>query len=242
MNIIGETAVLTHINKCWASLFTERAVTYRLQNGFAHRPLIQDALMTIIDRGDFIEPSPPDESDEKEPGPGKGNKVISPAGFRTQIENDPAIVANLVQRSQASLAALTHAIQAKSGPDVFDFILEDIGQLRKILSDPQNMGVLLAAMDAFSWINEKLQEWLGEKNVADTLSQSVPDNITSEMERALLDVADVIRPYPEVIAFLQQVKSDQYFEELEQFHGGREARGAIQAFLDKYGMRCAEGN
>lgn len=201
-------------------------------------PLIKDALMTIIDRGDFIEPSPPDESDEKEPGPVKSNKVISPAGFRTQIENDPAIAANLVQRSQASLAALKHAIQAKSGPDVFDFILEDIGQLRKILSDPQNMGVILAAMDASSWINEKMQEWLGEKNLADTLSQSVPDNITSEMGRALLDVADVIRPYPEVIAFLQQVKSDQYFEELEQFHGGREARDAIQAFLDKYGMRC----
>lgn len=201
-------------------------------------PLIKDALMTIIDRGDFIEPWPPDESDEKEPGPGKSNQVISPAGFRTQIENDPAIVANLIQRSRASLAALKHAIQAKSGPDVFDFILEDIGQLRKILSDPQNMGVILAAMDASSWINEKMQEWLGEKNVADTLSQSVPDNITSEMGRALLDVADVIRPYPEVIAFLQQVKSDQYFEELEQFHGGREARDAIQAFLDKYGIRC----
>ena len=46
------------------------------------------------------------------------------------------------------------------------------------------------------WINEKMKEWLGERNVADTLSQSVPNNITSEMGLALLDVADVIRPYP----------------------------------------------
>jgi len=37
-----------------------------------------------------------------------------------------------------------------------------------------------------------MEEWLGEKNVADTLSQSVPNNITSEMGLALLDVADVI--------------------------------------------------
>jgi rifampicin phosphotransferase len=37
LNIIGETAILKHISKCWASLFTERAVTYRLQNGFDHR-------------------------------------------------------------------------------------------------------------------------------------------------------------------------------------------------------------
>jgi phosphoenolpyruvate synthase/pyruvate phosphate dikinase len=37
LNIIGKTAILKHISKCWASLFTERAVIYRLQNGFDHR-------------------------------------------------------------------------------------------------------------------------------------------------------------------------------------------------------------
>ena len=37
LNIIGKEAILRHISKCWASLFTERAVTYRLQNGFDHR-------------------------------------------------------------------------------------------------------------------------------------------------------------------------------------------------------------
>jgi pyruvate,water dikinase len=37
LSIIGKKAILKHISKCWASLFTERAVTYRLQNGFDHR-------------------------------------------------------------------------------------------------------------------------------------------------------------------------------------------------------------
>src|SRR5947209_19226355 len=37
LNIIGTEAILKHISKCWASLFTDRAVTYRLQNGFDHR-------------------------------------------------------------------------------------------------------------------------------------------------------------------------------------------------------------
>jgi rifampicin phosphotransferase len=36
LNIIGREAILKHISKCWASLFTERAVIYRLQNGFDH--------------------------------------------------------------------------------------------------------------------------------------------------------------------------------------------------------------
>ena len=37
LNIIGKEAIIKHISKCWASLFTERAVIYRLQNGFDHR-------------------------------------------------------------------------------------------------------------------------------------------------------------------------------------------------------------
>ncbi|EDK34583.1 Phosphoenolpyruvate synthase-related protein [Clostridium kluyveri DSM 555] len=37
LNIVGREAVLKHISRCWASLFTERAVAYRLQKGFDHR-------------------------------------------------------------------------------------------------------------------------------------------------------------------------------------------------------------
>ncbi|MEO8954301.1 MAG: PEP/pyruvate-binding domain-containing protein, partial [Ktedonobacteraceae bacterium] len=37
LNIIGKEAILKHISKCWASLFTDRAVIYRMQNGFDHK-------------------------------------------------------------------------------------------------------------------------------------------------------------------------------------------------------------
>jgi rifampicin phosphotransferase len=37
LNIIGKEEILRHISKCWASLFTERAVIYRHQNSFDHR-------------------------------------------------------------------------------------------------------------------------------------------------------------------------------------------------------------
>ena len=97
----------------------------------------------------------------------------------------------------------------------------------------------MTGMNAASWINEKMNEWLGEKNVADILSQSVPNNITSEMGLALLEVADVIRSYPGVVAFLQEVKDDNFLEQLPGFPGGKEAANAIDAFLSKYGMRCA---
>jgi pyruvate,water dikinase len=199
-------------------------------------PLIKDALMTIIERGDFIKSLP---NDKKEQIPVKSNKGMSPVGFQAQIENDPTIVSDLIKRSQTSIEELKHNIQTKSGLDLFDFILEDIQQLKKILFDPQSLGVIMAAMDASSWINEKMKEWLGEKNVADTLSQSVPNNITSEMGLALLDVADVIRPYPEVMDYLQHVKDDNFLDELAKIDGGQETKEAIIAYLSKYGMRCA---
>jgi pyruvate,water dikinase len=37
LNVTGKPAILKHISRCWASLFTERAVAYRLQHGFDHR-------------------------------------------------------------------------------------------------------------------------------------------------------------------------------------------------------------
>ena len=54
------------------------------------------------------------------------------------------------------------------------------------------------------------------------------------MGLALLDVADVIRPYPDVVAFLQHVEDEGFLDELPKFAGGREARDAIEAWLDKY--------
>lgn len=195
-----------------------------------HDPLLKDALMTIIERDDFIKPI----HDKTAPIPGKGN-----ADMPDQAENDPAIVSDLIKSSQASIEELKQNIQTKSGSDLFRFILEDIQELKNILFNPKSSVLIRTAMDASSWINEKMNEWLGEKNAADTLSQSVPHNITSEMGLALLDVADVIRPYPEVIAYLENVKDDHFLDGLVKFEGGRETHDAIYAYLNKYGMRCA---
>ena len=111
-------------------------------------------------------------------------------------------------------------------------------ELRRILFDPQSHQVFMSAIEAAWWLNDQLQAWLGEKNAADTLTQSVPNNVTSEMGLALLDVADVIRPHPDVVEFLQRIEDEGFLDELASLPGGREARAAIDAWLDKYGMRC----
>ena len=209
-----------------------------LLNGMEkHDQLLKDALMTILERKDFITPSSNDKKEQSRPSiSNKGNSMVD---FQTLIENNPTIVSDLIKSSETSIAMLRQNIQMKSGSDLFDFILEDIQELKRILFNPQSSIVFRTAMDASSWINEKMNKWLGEKNAADTLSQSVPNNITSEMGLALMDVADVIRPYPKIIEYLQHVKDDHFLDELVEFDGGQETRDAINAYLSKYGMRCA---
>ncbi|MBL8784734.1 MAG: phosphoenolpyruvate synthase, partial [Deltaproteobacteria bacterium] len=71
-------------------------------------PLIGDALQTLVDRADFLPLLPPDGLTAAGPTPA-GAPPVRP------IEADPAIVAALVARSQAALAALKRDIQGKSG-------------------------------------------------------------------------------------------------------------------------------
>ncbi|MED1304346.1 phosphoenolpyruvate synthase [[Bacillus thuringiensis] serovar konkukian] len=196
-------------------------------------PLIRDALTTVVERDNFITLLPDEETEKS------ASKSKPPVSSQPEIESDPAIVTELIQNSEASLEELKQNMQLKSGVDILDFILEDIQQLKKVLFNPQSIAVIMAGMNASTWINEKMEQWLGEKNAADTLSQSVQNNITSEMGLALMEVADVIRPYEEVIAYLQHVENDSFLDEFVQFKGGEKAREAIDAFLNKYGMRCS---
>lgn len=190
-------------------------------------PLTRDALQTVIDRPNFI-PSIPDEAPG---GPPAG-------GPPEPIETDPAVVTALIERTQASIAAVQRDIRGLSGPALLDFILADIQELRRVLFDPQSHQVFMSAIEATWWLNDQMEAWLGEKNAADTLTQSVPHNVTSEMGLALLDVADVVRRHPAVVAFLQRVEDGRFLDELPRLPGGSEARAAIQAWLHTYGMRC----
>jgi phosphoenolpyruvate synthase/pyruvate phosphate dikinase len=190
-------------------------------------PLLGDALRTVVERGDFI-PALPDG----------GRGEMPPGSEPASIETDAAIVTELIERSRAAIATLKRDILGKSGSALGGFILANIQELRRFMFDPQSVPVILAGMQAAWRLNERVQEWLGDKNAADTLTQSVPGNVTAEMGLALLDVADVIRPHPDVVAFLQHVEDETFLDELPALDGGREARDAIQAYLDKYGMRC----
>lgn len=191
------------------------------------QPLIRDALETILQRGDFIKTLPEDPALEP--------PATTPVAA-TEVE--PTVAAQLVARAEAELATARRAIEGKTGLELLDFILEDLEEFKRFLFDPRSFQVISAGMDALWWLNDRLGQWLGENNAADTLTQSVEGNVTTQMGLDLLDVADVIRPHPVLVAFLERADHDGFMRELGELPGGREAQHALQAWLDDYGMRC----
>ncbi|MDO9354962.1 MAG: phosphoenolpyruvate synthase [Solirubrobacteraceae bacterium] len=195
-------------------------------------PRIGNALQSILDRG-FIP-----TIEEVAVGAPAGHPAAGGGPEPEPLPTDPAIVEELVARTSASIAKLERDIVGVSGPALFDFILADIQTMKRATFDPRNLQAIMAGMEATWWLNEHLETWLGEVNAADTLVQSVPGNVTSEMGLALLDVADAVRPHPEVVAFLGEVDGDDFLGDLRRLPGGEEAHAAITAYLDAYGMRC----
>ena len=181
-------------------------------------PLMGNALLTVLARPGFLpaasdEPvtTPADaegaraEPDGAEPdGVEPDGRTGAPSG-PDPIDNDPAIPAELIEHSQASIATLRRDIAAKSGPALIDFILADIPEMQRILFDPRSFQAIMASNDATWWLNDHLESWLGEKNAADVLTLSVLNNITSDMGLELLDIADLARPYPGVVTYLERV-------------------------------------
>ena len=111
-------------------------------------PLIGDALQTMLERGDFL-PSLPDQDPVDQapahPRPPGG-------GAPAQIDTDPAIVTELIERDRVSIAALKRDIQTKSGPALFDFLLEAFKEHKRVLGDPLSHRAIMAGMQATWWL------------------------------------------------------------------------------------------
>ncbi|WP_024346709.1 phosphoenolpyruvate synthase [Lacrimispora indolis] len=201
-------------------------------------PLVLYALKNLIKRKNFIKSLARD---------GKGFSSMSKGYFslaflvqiiRITRANDESLVQTLMSRNEASDKSLKQRIAHLSGDELFAFIIEEQKQLKKAMCDPQSMGAVYAGMLALNWINKNMEKWLGEKGAADSLSKSVTNNITSQMGLVLLDVADIVRQYPAVMEYFNRADNDTFFEDLSKLEGGNAVSKSIQAYLEKFGMRC----
>nr|WP_263327128.1 phosphoenolpyruvate synthase [Neobacillus sp. Marseille-Q6967] len=201
-------------------------------------PITKNAILSIMNRKDFMNSLPQ----------GKGVFNFGAEGLSWTLpiqminlyrKNDPAIPQNLITLNEASITELQKRIATVSGDELFTFIRQDLKRLIELLYDPRGLGVIMVGVLAWDWINKKMESWLGEKNAADTLSQSVPNNVTSEMGLALMDVSDIVRPYPAVMEVFQHASDETFFEDLAKLEGGRAIIAAMKGYLEKYGMRCS---
>jgi pyruvate,water dikinase len=199
--------------------------------------LMENAVFKVFERKDLMKTLP-----RKLPG-----RRFMPIGgvlrllfhiVKISRANDAALVPKLIEHIDARIRGLQGKIAGVSGDELFDLILQDTKELQVANADVKGFAAFMTGQQALKWLNKNMAKWLGDVKEGDALSQSAPHNITSEMGLALLDVADVVRQYPAVIAYLEQAADATFFEGFDGLPGGGAVRDSIQAFLMQYGMRC----
>ncbi|HWP96146.1 MAG TPA: phosphoenolpyruvate synthase [Syntrophomonadaceae bacterium] len=200
--------------------------------------LMENALSKVIQRKDYLKTLPRKLPGSKRFAIVKGALPVLFQTVKISRANDAALVPKLIERIDARTRGLQEKIAGVSGDELFDLIMQEKKEFQEVQFDPASNGAIAVGSQALKWLNKNMAKWLGDVKGGDALSQSVPYNITSEMGLALLDVADVVRLYPAVIAYLEQADDNTFFEGFDGLPGGGAVRDSIQAFLEQYGMRC----
>ncbi len=201
-------------------------------------PLIQKALLNVLDRKDYIKTLYHGKASVGGLSGGSLGNLISGLFQAIHIyrKDDPAYMQNLIAKNDALAQDLEQRIVGQSGAGLVDFILQDMNEMYKRLV-LDNYGVGIVQYYAYNWLKNNMKKWLGEADVTDTLAQAASDNVTTEMGLALLDVADVVRPYPAVVEYFQHAGNETFFEDLAKLEGGIAVSGALRSYLAKYGVR-----
>ena len=203
-------------------------------------PLIKSALLNLFKRKQFLKTLPRARGKRAFRMGAQGISWKLPVQIlKIYHKNNPALIKNNISRNEKSVRDLQQRIANVCGDELFDFILQEDKRSMEIMANPQSVAAWLAGMLTVNWINKKMEKWLGEKGTVPILTQSVENNITSEMGLELLDVADAVRKYPAVIEYFNHASDETFFDDLAKLEGGRAVGKSMQAYLEKYGMRCS---
>lgn len=196
--------------------------------------LMQNALYKVVKNKEFMKTLPHGKTTI---GMNSGMVTWVFQAIKNYWKNDAAVVTRLMTKNETLLKKLEKKAAGLTGDALFNFVLEGVEKMKHTVSE--GYGVVFAGAYAADWLNKNMLKWLGEKNAAATLSQSVNNNVTSEMGLELLDVADVVRQYPAMQTYFEYAKDETFFADLAKLPGGEVVGAAIQAYLKKYGMRCS---
>ena len=138
-NVIGDAAVVERVVDCWASLFGERAISYRASQGITDEPAIAVVVQRLVDadRAGVLFSADPSTGDTTrlviEGAFGLGEVVVS-----GQVEPDTYVLAKQGPRLlQVRVGHKTHKLG--SGPDgtVVRVDLDDVEADARVLSDEE---------------------------------------------------------------------------------------------------------
>ena len=204
-------------------------------------PLIKNAMLNLYKRKQYLKTLPRARGKRALRMGAQGLSWKLPLqAIKIYRQNDSALIKNIMSRNEESVRDLQQRIANVSGDELFDFILQEDKRSMEIMADPKSVAAWMIGMLAAKWINSKMEKWLGEKSAVTVLSQSVDNNVTSEMGLELLDVADAVRNYPAVIDYFNHANDETFFEDLAGLEdGGEFVSKSIQTYLEKYGMRCS---
>jgi phosphoenolpyruvate synthase/pyruvate phosphate dikinase len=152
--------------------------------------------------------------------------------------NDPSQAYNIYGWAEEKIAEAKRSLRQLSGGDRIRFIDRDKTEMLTWVLHGKMMGPFMASMISFELIDRLSKRWLGDSKETEDLGKSPPRNNTSEMGLALGDLADIIRQYPAVIAYLHQADDDTLLTGLETVEGGHHVKPIFEEFLQQYGMRC----
>jgi rifampicin phosphotransferase len=150
--------------------------------------------------------------------------------------HDDKAIANIKRFMENSIRESSRNLQAVSGPARITLIQE---MLPTMLSTTfVNVATYIGAgVITYRLIDNLSKKWLGDATELGSISKSPPGNVTTEMGLALGDVADAVRIYPAVIAYLQQAHDATFWEDLKAVDGGEKVLPIFLAFFARYGMR-----
>jgi phosphoenolpyruvate synthase/pyruvate phosphate dikinase len=138
LNVVGSAAILRHVSRCWASLFTERAVAYRRRNGFAHQRVSMAVVvqqMVFAQAAGTLFTADPVTSDRKvvsvEAVFGLGEALVSGRVNADAYKvRDGAIVATTIATKQL-------AVCASPGGGMQELAIEGERQAQPVLTEAQ---------------------------------------------------------------------------------------------------------
>jgi pyruvate,water dikinase len=164
------------------------------------------------------------------------------------LKGIPVIVNNLffldpsgiIERATTPLEQIinrhAHSIMQVSGTERIIRVRESMGKLlQELISSIMYIPLSLIVLPM---ANRLTRRWLGKNLDIDTLSKSLPGNVTAEMGLMIGDLTDTVRRYPEVEDYLERAEDSTFYQGLSKVKGGDVFKTQLDRFMELYGMRC----